>query len=58
MIAPAQQAVVVQLVEHVIGNDEVLGSIPNNGSSRRSSVTAAIARARGVGLGLGERGAD
>ena len=26
------QAVVAQLVEHVIGNDEVSGSIPDNGS--------------------------
>ncbi len=26
-------AVVAQLVEHVIGNDEVIGSIPINGSS-------------------------
>jgi hypothetical protein len=25
-------AVVAQLVEHVIGNDEVSGSIPDNGS--------------------------
>ena len=25
-------AVVAQLVEHVIGNDEVIGSIPINGS--------------------------
>ena len=27
-----KQAVVAQLVEHVIGNDEVIGSIPINGS--------------------------
>ncbi len=26
-------AVVAQLVEHVIGNDEVSGSIPDNGSN-------------------------
>jgi hypothetical protein len=29
---PAKQAVVAQSVEHVIGNDEVIGSIPINGS--------------------------
>lgn len=28
----ALKAVVAQLVEHVIGNDEVSGSIPDNGS--------------------------
>ncbi len=39
MIDCAGVAVVAQLVEHVIGNDEVIGSIPINGSSRqRSSV--------------------
>ncbi len=27
-------AVVAQLVEHVIGNDEVIGSIPINGSKK------------------------
>ena len=29
---PAKQAVVAQLVEHVLGKDEVTGPIPVNGS--------------------------
>jgi hypothetical protein len=29
-------AIVAQLVEHVIGNDEVTGSIPVNGSRKKS----------------------
>ena len=32
-IVPYKSAVVAQLVEHVLGKDEVIGSIPVNGSS-------------------------
>ena len=35
-------AVVAQLVEHVIGNDEVIGSIPINGSAKRQAILAQL----------------
>jgi hypothetical protein len=39
-------AVVAQLVEHVIGNDEVIGSIPINGSKKQLADVAQLVEHR------------